>query len=349
MDFSRRTMLGALGAATLAGGAGLRVQAQAQSDALVRPPRLKAGDTVGLVAPAGFLADRTELEVAVEAVRAMGLVPRAADNILHRHGYLAGTDAERAAGINAMYADPAVRAVLSVRGGWGSARILPLLDYPAMRRDPKPLVGFSDVTALHLALQAQRVGFATIHGPNAASQWPLSNWEPLRELLFDAATPTYGPPAPAADRLVDSTARTITVTPGTAEGRLIGGNLTVLSALAGTPYLPDFTGAILFLEDTNEAQYRIDRMLTQLSLAGILSSVAGVVFGRCTSCTDAGGYGNFTLVEVLDQHLAPLRVPVFHAPLFGHGGGRQVPLPVGARCRIDAAAGKLALLEPVVA
>ncbi|WP_347302956.1 LD-carboxypeptidase [Croceibacterium sp. TMG7-5b_MA50] len=347
MDFSRRMMLGALGAATLAGGATLR--AQGAAPALVRPPRLKAGDTVGLVAPAGFLADRTELEVAVEAVRAMGLMPRMADNILHRHGYLAGTDAERAAGVNAMFADRAVRAVLSVRGGWGCARILPLLDYAAMRRDPKPLVGFSDVTALHLALQAREVGFATIHGPNAASQWPLGNWEPLRDMLFDAATPTYGPPPPATDRLVDGAARTVTITSGTAEGRLIGGNLTVLSALAGTPWLPDFTGAILFLEETNEAQYRIDRMLTQLGQAGILPRVAGVVFGRCTSCTDAGGYGNFTLVEVLDQHLGPLGVPAFHAPLFGHGGGRQVPLPVGARCRIDAAAGTMTMLEPVVA
>ena len=323
--------------------------ALAQGPAPARPPRLRAGDIVGLVAPAGFLADRMELELAADAVRAMGLEPKLAGNILDRHGYLAGTDAARAAGVNAMFADPAVRMVLSVRGGWGSARILPLLDYAAMRRDPKPLVGFSDVTALHLALQSQQVGFATVHGPNAAGSWPLSAWEPLRALLFDAATPTYGPPPPATDRLVDRAANVPTFGTGTAEGRLLGGNLTVLSALVGTRWLPDFTGAILFLEETNEAQYRIDRMLTQLGQAGILPSVAGVVFGQCTNCSNpGGGYGGFTLFEVLEQHLAPLRVPAFQLPLFGHGG-QQAMLPVGAKCRIDANTGTMTLLEPVVA
>jgi muramoyltetrapeptide carboxypeptidase len=340
-------MLGTVSAAgaMLAGGGRPLL---AQLPALARPPRLRAGDVVGLVAPAGFLADRSELELAEDAMRAMGLEPRRAANILDRHGYLAGTDAARAAGINAMFADPAVRLVFSVRGGWGSARILPLLDYAAMRRDPKVLVGFSDVTALHLALQSQDVGFATIHGPNAAGSWPLSSWEPLRALLFDGATPAYGPPPAATDRLVDRAARVPLFGRGTAEGRLLGGNLTVLSALVGTPWLPDFTGAILFLEETNEAQYRIDRMLTQLGQAGILPRVAGVVFGQCTNCTDPSGYGNFTLFEVLEQHLSPLGIPAFQLPLFGHGG-QQAILPVGARCRIDAGAGTIALLEPVVA
>ncbi|WP_121119518.1 S66 peptidase family protein [Croceibacterium ferulae] len=347
MEVSRRRMIAGLGAGGLLLGAG-GGPLLAQGPALIRPPRLRPGDTVGLVAPAGFLADRTELDLAADAMRAMGLEPKLAANILDRHGYLAGTDGARAAGVNAMFADPAVRLVFSVRGGWGSARILPLLDYAAMRRDPKPLVGFSDVTALHLALQAQGVGFATIHGPNAASTWPLTAWEPLRSVLFDGATPTYGPPAPATDRLIDRAARVPVFGTGTAEGRLLGGNLTVLSALVGTPWLPDFTGAILFLEETNEAQYRIDRMLTQLGQAGILPRVAGVVFGQCTNCTDPGGYGNFTLVEVLDHHLGPLGIPAFQLPLFGHGG-QQAMLPVGARCRIDAGAGTMTLLEPVVA
>lgn len=347
MIFSRRRMIAGLGAGGVMLGTGA-APLLGQSPALKRPPRLREGDVVGLVAPASFLADRVELELAADAVRAMGLEPRLAANILDRHGYLAGTDAARAAGVNAMFADPAVRMVLSVRGGWGSARILPLLDYAAMRRDPKVLVGFSDVTALHLGLQSQGVGFATVHGPNAAGSWPLSAWEPLRSLLFDAAIATYGPPAPAADRLVDRAAHVPVFGAGTAEGRLLGGNLTVLSALVGTPWLPDFTGAILFLEETNEAQYRIDRMLTQLGQAGILPRVAGVVFGQCTNCTDPGGYGNFTLAQVLDQHLGPLGVPAFQLPLFGHGGQRAI-LPVGARCRIEADAGTITLLEPVVA
>ncbi|HKR25047.1 MAG TPA: LD-carboxypeptidase [Allosphingosinicella sp.] len=314
-----------------------------------RPPRLRRGDIVGLVEPAYFTPDSFDLALVQETIRAMGLVPRPAPNILSRHGYLAGSDEERAAALNAMFADREVKAIFAVRGGWGSARILPHLDYDLIRANPKLLIGFSDITALHLALAA-RTDCPTIHGPNAASAWGALSWDSFRRLAFEGEAPTWRNPAGTADRLAQRDGRIRSFRPGRAAGPLLGGNLTVLSALVGTPYLPDFDGAILFLEDTDEAQYRIDRMLTQLALAGILGRVAGVVFGQCTDCVarNSSSIGGFTLSEVLAHHLAPLGVPAFQGALFGHVPD-QFSLPVGVRAEIDAAAGTIRMLEPVVA
>ena len=313
-----------------------------------KPPRLRAGDAVGLIEPASATSDPFDMRFVEETIRAMGLVPRAAPHLLQRFGYLAGTDANRAADVNAMYADKDIKAVFAVRGGWGCARLLPLLDWATIRANPKLLIGFSDITALHLAFAAH-AGFTTIHGPNASSAWGKQSWEPFRAIAFDGAMPLYQNPLGTDDRLAQRAWRTRAIRGGTASGRLLGGNLTVLSALVGSPYLPDFDGAILFIEDVEEAEYRIDRMLTQLSLAGILPRVAGVVFGQCTDCRASGpSYGGFTISEVLEQHLAPLGVPAFQGAFFGHIAN-QFSLPVGARATIDADAGTIQLLEPAVA
>ncbi|MEJ7776671.1 MAG: LD-carboxypeptidase [Sphingomicrobium sp.] len=312
-----------------------------------KPPRLRRGDTVGVVKPAGFLADEFDLQLALEAVTAMGLIPKPAPHLLARYGYLAGRDQNRAADVNAMYADDSVRAVFAVRGGWGSARILPYLDFDLIRANPKLLIGFSDITALHLAFAA-RAGFPTIHGPNAGSAWGKLSWDYFKSLVFDGETPVYVNPRGTEDRLVQRNWRTQTIRPGKAAGRLLGGNLTVLTALMGTPYLPQFDGAILFLEDVDEAEYRIDRMLTQLALAGVLGRVAGVVFGQCTNCRASGpSYGGFTVSQVLRQHLQPLGVPAYEGALIGHVDD-QFSLPVGARVEIDTSVGSIRILEPVV-
>ena len=313
-----------------------------------KPPRLRAGDRVGLVKPAGFLADEAELQLAVDAIRAMGLVPVPAPHLFARHGYLAGQDRDRAADLNRMYADDSIRAVFAVKGGWGSARILPYLDFALIRRNPKLLIGFSDITALHLAFAA-RAGFPTIHGPNAASAWSKLSWDAFRELVFDGRLHLYRNPPGTEDRLVQREGRTLTIRPGKANGRLLGGNLTVLASLVGTRFLPDFDGAILFIEDIDEAEYRIDRMLTQLALSGILGRVAGVVFGQCTNCRSTGpSFGNFTVAQVLKQHLEPLGVPAYQGAMFGHVDD-QFSLPVGTRAEIDATEGTIRLLESPVA
>ena len=314
-----------------------------------KPPRLRAGDTVGLIEPAGFSDDAAQIDAVKATITGMGLVPRVGAHVGQRFGYLAGSDRDRAADINAMFADDAVRAIFAVRGGWGSARLLPYLDWDVIRTHPKLLIGSSDVTALHLAFAA-RCGFATLHAQNAASSWLKLSWESLWQLAFLGDTPTYAPPAaPEPDVLDPDRWRITTLRAGKAQGRLLGGNLSVLTALVGTPWLPDFEGAILFLEDVGEAEYRIDRMLSQLALSGLLGKVAGVVFGQCRRCSRAlPGYIGFTVPQLLDQYLTPLGVPAFHGANIGHVAN-QFTLPSGARVEMDASAGSIRVLEAIVA
>ena len=343
---NRRTALQTLGAfaATFA----LPHATASAAPATRRPPRLRPGDTVGLIEPAGFTDDEFDLQLVMDGIRAMGLNPKPAPHLMARYGYLAGKDEARAADVNAMFADRDVRAIFAVRGGWGCARILPHLDWDVIRANPNLLTGFSDITALHMAIAA-RAGFTTIHGPNAASAWGKLSLDSFRAVAFEGGTPTYQTPEGTEDRIVQRNGRIRTLRAGKANGRLLGGNLTVLTALMGTPYLPRFDGAILFLEDVDEAEYRIDRMLTQLALGGVLGRVAGVVFGFCSDCRARGpSYGGFTLSEVLKQHLEPLGVPAFQGALIGHIPN-QFSIPLGVRAEIDAAAGTIRLLEPAVA
>jgi muramoyltetrapeptide carboxypeptidase len=314
-----------------------------------KPPRLRVGDTVGLIEPASASDEPFQIQLVEEAIVAMGLKPKRAPHILNKYGYLAGADRDRAADVNAMFADKDVKAIFAVRGGWGSARLLPYLDWNIIRANPKLLTGFSDITALHMAIAAKG-GFVSLHGPNGGSAWGKSSWDSFRSIAFDGATPLFENPEGGEDRLVQRRWRTRVLGGGTgkAQGRLLGGNLTVLTALVGTPYLPSFDGAILFLEDVDEAEYRIDRMLTQLGQAGVLKNLKGVVFGQCTDCTaKGGGYGGFTLNDVLTQHLGALGIPAYQGAWFGHIAD-QFTLPVGGLAQIDADAGTLRLLEPVV-
>ena len=315
---------------------------------LAKPARLREGDVLGLVAPAGYIADDAALERITATVRSMGLVPKLAPNLMHRDGYFAGPDRERAASVNAMFADSEVRAIMAVHGGWGCQRILPYLDYALIDAHPKLLIGSSDITALHLALAA-RTHCPSIHGPNAAHSWGEGPRAAFRALVFEGAAPTIRNPPADPDPLLANPWPIRTFRAGRARGRLLGGNLSVLAAMVGTAYLPSFAGAILFLEDTNEAEYRIDRMLTQLAQSGILRQVAGVAFGQCTNCRNpVPGYTGFTIDQVLDQHLTPLGVPAFQGAQFGHIAA-QISLPVGATVEIDATAGTIRVLSPVVA
>lgn len=309
-----------------------------------KPPRLMPGDTVGLVAPASAVTLPDELARAEHWIGGMGLVPRVGPNVGARDGYLAGTDHQRAEDVNSMFADPEIRAIFTVRGGWGGARILPMLDWDLIRANPKLLIGYSDTTALHLAVAA-RAKFPTLHAPNATNSWARQSWESLWRIAFAGATPTLG----GIEAEAESGRQGRTIRGGKARGRLLGGNLTVLSTLMGTEWLPDFDGAILFLEDVNEAEYRIDRMLQQLRLAGVLDRVSGVVFGQCPRCrSDEADYDGFTLDEVLDHHLATLGIPVFVGANIGHVTN-QLSLPVGVEVELDAAARTIRMLEPAVA
>lgn len=310
------------------------------------PPGLAPGDTVALVSPSSATDDPFDLQLAKEAMEALGFEVRMGAHLAARRGYLAGTDAERAGDINAMFADDEVKAIICARGGSGAARLLPLLDYDLIRRHPKVLLGYSDITALHSAIHA-RTGLVTFHGPIGSGSWNRFNADQFRRVFFERELMDYRNLLDAGDELVPRRNRTVTVTAGKARGELFGGNLTVLTAIAGSPFLPAFDGRILFLEDVSEAPYRIDRMFSTLKLMGALDRISGLIFGECTDCDPGDGYGSLTLAQILDDYIKPLGIPCYRGAMIGHIR-QQFIVPVGGLAEMDADAGSFRLLEPVL-
>ena len=351
MTTTRRQFMGrsaaALGTTAMAGTAN---QASAQTAAprppTLRAPRLKAGDTIALINPSGAVYERAPYTIATESLQALGFQVREAPHLRARYGQFAGTDAQRAADVNAMFADPSVHGLLALTGGSGGNRMLPLVDYAAIRRTPKFLGGFSDLTALINAVQVQ-TGLVTFHGPVGVSEWNAFSVGWLRGAVMDAQALTLANPQDKDDTLVTKSGRITTLRGGKARGALVGGNLAVLAAMAGSAYWPRFDGAILFLEDINEYIYRVDRMLSTLKLAGVLDRLAGVVLGAFTNCTPGEGYGTLTLDEVFDDYFRPLKVPVYSGAMIGHIK-RKFTVPVGLDVEMDADAGTIRLLQPAV-
>jgi muramoyltetrapeptide carboxypeptidase len=342
----RRTLLLKTGAAALAMPGLARAQTAAPAP-LLRARRLQPGDTIGLFNPSGAVHARAPYELATETLQALGFKVKPAPNLRGRWGHFAGTDAQRSGDINALFADPGVHGLLAMAGGSGANRILPLLDYAQMRRTPKFVGGFSDLTALINAVHA-RTGLVTFHSPTAASDWNSFSLDHFRGTVMDAREMLLANPVDKDDNPVPRTARTTTLRAGTARGPLVGGNLAVLASLAGSGYWPRMDGAILFLEDVNEYIYRVDRMLSTLKLAGALQRLAGVVLGAFTNCGPGDGtYGTLTLDEVFDDYFGPLNVPVYSGALFGHIR-RKFTLPVGLPVEMDASAGTLRFLQPAV-
>ncbi len=311
----------------------------------VLPVPLDPGDTIALVSPSSATDEPFDLRLAQEAMEALGLKVKLGPHLASRRGHLAGTDAERAGDLNAMFGDRQVKAIVCARGGSGAARLLPLLDYAMIRRNPKALLGYSDITALHNALLSQ-AGLVSFHGPIGIGSWNSFNADQFRRVFFDRESMEYRNVAERGDELAVRKNRTVTLAGGKAQGELVGGNLTVLTALAGSRYLPDFRGKILFLEDVSEAPYRIDRMFSTLRLMGALDGIAGLVFGECTDCNPGDGYGSLTLAQILDDYLAPLKIPAYRGAMIGHIR-QQFILPVGGRVEMDADAGTIRMLEPV--
>jgi muramoyltetrapeptide carboxypeptidase len=317
------------------------------SKELVRPPRLVPGSRVGLLAPAGPLLERDDLVRGQELCRALDWEPVLLPHASGRHGYLAGSDAERLADLNAALRDPALDAIWCLRGGYGVTRILDQVDFEALAARPRAIIGYSDVTALLLAAH-HHTGLVTFHGPMARA--PLTRFSrdhQGRVLTVPQRAGRLGRlPAPA-EVLVPRTPRIVTIRGGTAEGPLLGGNLTLIQCLLGTRHLPDFDGAILFFEDIGEELYRIDRMLAHLRMAGVLDRVAGVAVGQVTELTRRGADGALGYDEVLATYLEPLGVPVAFGFPIGHVED-QWTVPIGIRARLDATAGELDLLETAV-
>ncbi len=314
---------------------------------LIKPPRLARGDVVGLVAPGGYTSDAA-IEKAVRHIESLGFRARPGTYLRDVWGNYGGTVAARIADLHAMFRDPEVKAIWAIRGGSGCISLLRHLDYRLIRMHPKILLGYSDITALHLAIH-RHAGLVTFHGPVASSTPSDYATEHLLAVLT-APRASYTIPMSADNdrRALDAPwYATRTVHEGVAEGPLIGGNLSLVSALAGTPYAADFTGSLLFLEEVNEEPYRIDRWMTQLDLAVGFDKAAGVMVGICENCGPQGDGPSLTLDETLDVHLQPLRVPAVTGYSFGHIRN-QFTIPVGVRGRLDTESRTVTLLEPGV-
>lgn len=334
MNSDRRNFLKFLGISLFASQ--LSAASNRSPQPILKPPRLKIGDTVALVSPASMVF-KDELKYINMILGQQGLKVKVAPHTLDQYGYLAGKDIDRATDVNAMFADDEVQALVTTRGGWGSGRILPLLDYDLIRQNPKIIIGYSDITALLLAIYA-RSGLVTFHGPSGTSIWNKFTFGYLKPILFEGKTITLSAPTNIVE----------IIRGGKARGQLVGGNLSVLTAMVGSGYLPDWRGKILFVEEVGEDVYRVDRMLTQLSLAGVLEQLQGFVFGQCIRCLDEKDNSpTLTLWQVLLDHIQPLGIPAWYGTMIGHIRDKFT-VPMGVEVEIDSDRGTIQMLETAV-
>lgn len=322
----------------------------AQTNTLLSPPSLNAGDTVGLISSGFRVPEDQQIQFASERLQTLGLKVKYGRSVFHRDGYFAGRNEERAADINEMFADPQVKAIFELRGGWGSNLLLNKINYQLIKQHPKIIIGYSDITSLLLAIHA-KTGLVTFHGPLVFDPMPAFTTQYLKDVLFTGKAVVFQNPVDSSeDDLIHTENRIQLINGGTATGPLLGGNLTTLTSMLGSPYLPNFKGSILFVEDVGENVYQIDRMLTQLKMAGILNQISGVVFGTFKDCAVGSGttsYGSLTLKEVLDRHIKPLHIPAWYGAMIGHET-KIFTLPEGTPVTINADQGTITMLEPGV-
>ena len=310
---------------------------------MLKPKPLRRGDTIGLVGISGALRDPEErYPRMMEAIDALGYKVIVANSCRERYGYLSGTDASRAEGLNRMFADDRVDAVVCMRGGYGVARMLDRVNFDVIRANPKILLGYSDITALHTAIH-QRVGMTTFHGPMPSNNWPdmddFTRQSMLRALTDTEPLGLLSNPEGMEPRCVS---------PGRCEGPLVGGNLSLIASACGTPYALDVEGKVLLLEDVGERLYRLDGKLTQLRNAGMFEKCAGVVLGGFTDCEDEPGDDNLHLDDLIRDIIVPAGKPVLANMSIGHMA-TKITVPLGARCALDADARTLTITESALA
>lgn len=300
---------------------------------LLKPAPLKKGDTLGLIAPGSPVYASSDFDKMLGDLKSMGFKLKLGKHVRNRMGYLAGNDEDRAGDLMEMFEDPEVDGIICVRGGYGCTRILPLLDFGRIKANYKVFMGFSDITALHLAFH-KYCGFVTFHGPVGKAEWTHFTRSSFQNVVFDGKEEIYSMPLGSSDAY--------TIHPGSAEGILLGGNLTVLTSMLGSNFLPSFKGAILFLEDVGENVYKVDRMLMQLKLAGILDQINGFIFGKCTDCM--AGANSLSLNQVLEHYIKPLGIPAYYGAMISHEDD-NITIPVGVRAAINATDKSFMLLE----
>ncbi|HWR12182.1 MAG TPA: LD-carboxypeptidase [Rectinemataceae bacterium] len=317
----------------------------------LKPRRLHRGDAVSLIAPSGSASGPDRIEASIRALSNLGFRVKASPHCADVYGYLAGEDATRARELELAFLDPDTSAVICLKGGYGTPRILDLIDYSIIAAHPKTFLGYSDITALHIAFR-QRAGLVTFHGPMPSSDM-VPEFNPESRASLEAAL--FGDPKAArfGDPEASSSVRRVAnpgdrpfraISGGIAEGELAGGNLSLLVATLGTPWEIDAEGKIILIEDVDEAPYRIDRMMNQLRLAGKFEACAGVAIGSWTRCSPSEGKRSLAIEEIIRDLVLPSGKPI----LAGLEAGHCVPtltLPFGVRYRMDVEALSLKLLE----
>lgn len=339
----------ALGAASLA----LTNTAKANSPVSAKlyqpvyPSRINHDDFIGFISPSAAMVDTSVIRGVKDCFESMGFRTKWGDHIHSRYGHLAGTDEERIADIHRMFADEEVRAIVCLRGGSGAARLLDKLDYGLIAQNPKIFLGYSDITAFLQAIYTQ-TGLITFHGHVGTSNWTAPMVSQFHRIFVNGELPHYASLPLSEDGLAHDHEPIRTIVPGIAEGKLLGGNLTVLTGIAGSKYFPDFEDSILFLEDIGEKPYRVDRMMSQLALTGALGKIKGFIFGQCTDCdaNDETKTKSLSLTQIFDDFIRPLGIPAFQGAMIGHID-EQFIVPVGAKVRMDATNGTFDLVENI--
>ena len=344
--FNRRKFLQstALAGAAVVIPQSLAAEPQVKKKKIIKPPVLRKGDTIGLVAPASpmFETHRTLIEVK-EKMENLGFKTKFAPNVTKKLGYLAGTAQERVDDLHAMFRDDDVKAIVAIRGGYGSAQMFPLLDYKLIANNPKILVGYSDITSLLIGIH-EKTGLVTFHGPVAISTFTDFTKEYFIKALTSADPVGVIDDAPYHDNLQTSN-RVWTYRGGIAEGNLMGGTLILMQTTIGTPYEFDSDGAILFIEEVGEEPYAVDRMLTHLKQAGKFDKCKGVVFDKLDSIKSNGN--SLSVEEIINLIFKDFDFPVCIGLSLGHIKDKPT-LPIGIQARLDADKGQLTLLEGAV-
>ena len=340
MEQNRRKFLATAGLASLSLGVPARnISGEKPVPAIIKPHSLKPGDTIAISSPAGAVWDEAQIDKFTSILSSLGLKVKQGETLRQKFGYFAGTDEFRAGEFNRFILDKEVSAIFCMKGGWGCARLFDKINFEAVKSNPKVIMGFSDITSLLVALNA-KTGLVTFHGPVGNSGWNDFTVDYVKRVLMNCEKVEYAYPAEDTDKFY-------TINPGTAKGILAGGNLTVLAGMMGSAFLPAWKDKILFLEETGEEPYRVDRMLTQLKLAGVLDNISGFIFGKCVKCEAEEPEKAFTLKQVLEQHIVPLKIPAYYGAMIGHIVNKYT-VPLGISAEMNADTGILRLTDSAV-
>ena len=314
---------------------------------IIKPPRLKAGDKLAIVAPGSYISEE-ELQDSIKNLNQLGFETTYSKKVLLQSGYFAGSDKDRADDLMEKFSDKSVKGIVCARGGYGCSRILPMLDYDVIRANPKVLIGYSDITALLYGIY-KKSGLITFHGPVGTSTFNDYSVNNFNKVLINPERTSLFPNSTSGD---DENVYGVTsIVKGKGKGRLVGGNLSIMVSLIGTEFDVDFSKKIIFIEEIGEEPYRIDRMLTQMIQAGKFENAAGVMMGIFRKCevkkeSDLTAK-SFTLMEVLQDRLGSLKIPVVYGMSFGHVKDKFT-IPFGALAELDAGKQTFTLLEKAV-